>query len=474
LTKRSTLEPDPYSEILFLILLPLASSSSILLGVGFLLFLIISSALVSGSEVAFFSLSPNDLHALEDDETVKNKRILHLREKPRRLLATILISNNFINIAIVLVSNYVLRNLIGEEDLIAIGEWLQSSLGLTNIMSAGFLSEAFNFIVSVAGVTFILVLFGEVIPKIYANLNNLRFARLMATPLHILNFLFTPLSTILVGWSTSFENRIIKQRSSQTGSSKEDLDKAIELTVGDSENAEEEADMLKGIVKFGDVSVKQIMKSRVDITAIDITFNFRDVMRIIKDSGFSRIPVFKEDFDNISGILYVKDLLGHTDEDQDFNWQSLIRESVLYVPESKKIDDLLKDFQLKRTHMAIVVDEYGGCDGLVTLEDVMEEVIGDIKDEFDEEEEVEYIQLDSNSYIFEGRTLLNDVCRIVGLNTDYFDPVRGDADSLAGLLIEILGKIPRQEREIKYNNITFKVISVTKRRIEKINIRIDK
>lgn len=473
MTKCSALEPDPYSEILLSTFVPLEISAGILFALGFLLFLIISSALISGSEVAFFSLSPNDLHALEDEDTTINKRILLLRQKPRRLLATILISNNFINIAIVLVSNYVLRYLIGDEDLIFIGEWLQSNLRLTEIVSAEFLSNAFNFIVSVAGVTFILVLFGEVIPKIYANLNNLKFARLMSTPLHILSFLFTPLSSILVGWSTKFENRINKQRTSQTGTSKEDIDKAIELTVGDSENAEEEADMLKGIVKFGDVSVKQIMKSRVDITTIDITFNFREVMKIIRDSGFSRIPVFKEDFDNIVGILYVKDLLGHTDEEQDFNWQSLIRYSVLYVPESKKIDDLLKDFQLKRTHMAIVVDEYGGCDGLVTLEDVMEEIIGDIKDEFDDEEEVEYIRLDSNSYIFEGRTLLNDVCRIIGLNTDYFDPIRGSADSLAGLLIEMVGKIPRQERELKYNNITFKVISVTKRRIEKINIRID-
>lgn len=473
MTKCSALEPDPYSEFLYTIFVPLAISSGILFALGLLLFLIISSALISGSEVAFFSLSPNDLHALEDDDTVINKRILLLREKPRRLLATILISNNFINIAIVLVSNYVLRYLIGEEDLILIGEWLQSNLRLTNLMSAEFLSNSFNFIISVAGVTFILVLFGEVIPKIYANLNNLKFARLMSTPLHILSFLFTPLSTILVGWSTKFENRINRQRTSQTGTSKEDIDKAIELTVGDSENAEEEADMLKGIVKFGDVSVKQIMKSRVDITAIDITLNFQEVMQIIRESGFSRIPIFKEDYDNIVGILYVKDLLGHTDEDQSFHWQSLIRYSVLYVPESKKIDDLLKDFQLKRTHMAIVVDEYGGCDGLVTLEDVMEEIIGDIKDEFDDEEEVEYIKLDSNSYIFEGRTLLNDVCRIVGLNTDYFDPIRGDSDSLAGLLIEMVGKIPRQERELKYNNITFKVISVTKRRIEKINLRID-
>lgn len=467
------MEPDSYSDIISVIIIPLAATPGTFLAMGLLLFLIISSALVSGSEVAFFSLSPNDLHALEDEESATNKRILLLRQKPRKLLATILISNNFINIAIVLVSNYVLRNLIGEKELLSIGEFLQEKLRLSGIASAELLAEIFNFSISVAGVTFVLVLFGEVIPKIYANLNNLKFARIMSTPLNFFSIFFGPFSSVLVGWSSSFEERINKARSSSSGTTKEDIDKAIELTVGDSENAEVEADMLKGIVKFGDVSVKQIMKSRVDITSLDVSINFKEVMRVIKDSGFSRIPVYKEDFDNIVGILYIKDLLGHTDEDQDFNWQSLIRDSVLYIPESKKIDDLLKDFQLKRTHMAIVVDEYGGCDGLVTLEDVMEEVIGDIKDEFDEEEEVEYIKLDHNSYIFEGKSLLNDVCRIVGLNTDFFDAVRGDADSLAGLLIEMLGRIPRQEREIKYNNITFKVISVTKRRIEKINLRIE-
>ena len=462
----------PLSELLYASFSLLSFDSGIFMSFLFLAFLVLFSALVSGSEVAFFSLSPNDLHSLEDDESSKSKRLLKLKEKPRTLLATILISNNFINIAIVLVSNYVLRNLIGEEDLNTIGLWLQQSLVLEKIISSSNLASIFNFTIAVIGVTFILVLFGEVAPKFYASINNLKFARMMAGPLSLLNIILGPLSRIMVGWSTSIEEKITQSRISQTGTSKEDIDKAIELTVGDSQNADEEADILKGIVKFGDVSVKQIMKPRVDVVAVEKVTSYDELMNIIKETGFSRIPVYEEDFDKIDGILYVKDLLGHTDEDEQFNWQTLIRNNVLYVPEYKKIDDLLREFQLKRTHIAIVVDEYGGSAGIATLEDIMEEVIGDIKDEFDEEEEVDYIKLSDGNFIFEGKSLLNDVCRIIGEDTDFFDSVRGDSDSLAGMIIEVLGNIPKPDKEIKYNNIILKIVSVTKRRIEKINLRV--
>lgn len=411
------------------------------------------------------------MHAIEDEDSISNRLLLSLREKPRKLLATILISNNFINIAIVIVSNSVLRILIGEEELILIGTWLQKIFHLESILSVQFLAEGFNFFLAVIVVTFILVLFGEVAPKIYANLNNLAFARMMARPLNVLSFIFGPISKILVGWSTRIESRIMNSNTSGSSTSKKDIDKAIELTVGDSVNADEEADILKSIVKFGDVSVTQIMRSRLDIVAIEKATPFDELLKIVKESGFSRLPVYSEDFDNIEGILYVKDLLGHTDEEAGFNWQALIRNNVLYVPESKKIDDLLREFQLKRTHMAIIVDEYGGSAGIVTLEDIMEEVIGDIKDEFDEEEEVEFIKLGDNNYIFEGKSMLNDVCRIIGENTDYFDKVRGDADSLGGLIIETLGRIPKQEKEIIIGHIALKVIAVNKRRIEKINVR---
>lgn len=461
----------PLSELAFVIV---AFSPGLVFSILLLIVLIFSSALISGSEVAFFSLSPNDLHALEDDDSASSKKLLNFKKKPRSLLATILISNNFINIGIVLVSNYILRQLIGDQQLNSIGSWIQSMLGLQDILSVSTIARSFNFLVAVIGVTFILVLFGEVAPKIYANLNNLKFAKMMSTPLSILNIIFGPFSGIMVNWSTGLENRITAARINQTGTSKEDIDKAIELTVANSENADQEADMLKSIVKFGDVSAKQIMKSRVDVVAVDEEIDFTALMKIVKESGYSRIPVYKEDFDNLSGILYVKDLLGHTDEDESFNWQMLIRESVLYIPESKKIDDLLKEFQKKRTHIAIVVDEYGGSAGIVTLEDIMEEVIGDIKDEFDEDEEVDYIRLSEGNFIFEGKTLLNDLCRILGEDTDYFDAVRGDSDSLAGLLIEMIGRIPKPEKEVVYNNIVFKVIAVSQRRIEKINVRIAK
>ncbi len=461
----------PLSELAFLMV---AFSPELVFSILLLAVLIISSALISGSEVAFFSLSPNDLHALEDDDTASSKKLLNFKKKPRSLLATILISNNFINIGIVLVSNYIIRQLIGDQQLQFIGSWIQSTLGLQDILSVSTIAYGFNFLIAVIGVTFILVLFGEVAPKIYANLNNLKFAKMMSTPLSLLNIIFGPFSSIMVKWSTGIENRITAARINQTGTSKEDIDKAIELTVANSENADQEADMLKSIVKFGDVSAKQIMKSRVDVVAVEEETNFRELMKMVKESGYSRIPVYKEDFDNLSGILYVKDLLGHTDEDESFNWRMLIRESVIYIPESKKIDDLLKEFQKKRTHIAIVVDEYGGSAGIVTLEDIMEEVIGDIKDEFDEDEEVDYIRLSEGNYIFEGKTLLNDLCRILGEDTDYFDAVRGDSDSLAGLLIEMIGRIPKPEKEVVYNNIVFKVIAVSQRRIEKINVRIEK
>jgi len=278
---------------------------------------------------------------------------------------------------------------------------------------------------------------------------------------------------ILVAWSNKIENRITDSENYQSSTSKEDIDAAIDLTVNSDEgSSEEEADMLKGIVKFGDVSTKQIMRSRVDVTALDINTPFDEVMAVIKETGYSRIPIYNDDFDTIEGILYVKDLIGYYGESKSFKWTNLVSDNILYVPESKKIDDLLKEFQIRRLHIAIVVDEYGGSAGIVTLEDVMEEIIGDIKDEFDEQEELEYVELSKNNYIFEGKTLLNDVCRVVGVDTGYFDNDKGESDSLAGLIIEITGAIPKVESEMEYKDIFFKIVSVSKKRIEKINLRI--
>lgn len=437
-----------------------------------LLLLIISSAMISGSEIAFFSLSPAQMSDLKEEDTVSSRKIIALKGKPRTLLATILIGNNFVNIAIVVVSDFLLKEMIGPATITAIGEWMYGH-GLQWMGTATWIGEAFMFLVTVIGVTFILVLFGEIAPKLYANLNNLKFARMMASPLALLNTVFGPLSRILVSWSNKLEHRVTNNENYQSNTSKEDIDAAIDLTVSSGDgSSDEEADMLKGIVKFGDVSTKQIMKSRVDVTALDINTSFTEVMHVIRDTGYSRIPVYRDDFDTIEGILYVKDLIGLYGQTEDFVWQELIRNSVLYVPESKRIDDLLREFQVKRTHIAVVVDEYGGSAGIVTLEDVMEEVIGDIKDEFDEEEEVDYVELSAGNYIFEGKSLLNDVCRIIGVDTSYFDNEKGESDSLAGLIIEMKGAIPKVEAELEYRDVLFKIVSVSKRRIQKVNLRI--
>lgn len=469
------MEPDPPLLFTFfssnnIAFTNLLLDSSFLLSLLSLIILIVSSALISGSEVAFFGLSPSNLRTLEEDKASNSKRIISLREKPRKLLATILIANNFINIAIIIVSQYIIEMSLRGDSLASISTWINVNF-IFDFLTLNQISNGINFLLTIVLVTFILVLFGEVAPKIYANINPLRFSKLMSSPVKFLSFIFSPLSKILVGWGEKIENKISSSRSFKTGTSKEDLDAAIEITVSKEKDSEQEADILKGIIKFGDVSARQIMKSRMDVVALDIETSFIDIMEIAKNSGYSRLPVFKEDFDNIKGILYVKDLLGYTKENKDFEWQKLIRENTIYTPESKKIDDLLREFQRERIHMAIVVNEFGGSLGIITLEDIMEEVIGDIKDEFDHDDEIDFIKIDDNNYIFEGRTLLNDVCRVVDEKTGYFDDIKGNADSLAGLIIEQLGTIPRPESEVKVKNITLKVITVTNRRIEKVNLK---
>lgn len=467
------MDTEPPAELLFSspLLAILLWSTGMSLTVLVLVLLIIASALISGSEVAFFSLSPNDIRNLHEEDSAVSKRIIALKEKPRTLLATILIVNNLVNIAIVVLSDSLFKSLLGEERLAHIGEWLAATF-LGNFFTVERLSSSFNFFLTVVVVTFALVLFGEVAPKLYANINNLSFAKVVSGPLKVLSWIFSPLSRLLVSFSNGLENRLTSTNYSSS-TSKEDIDKAIELTVSaDATSTDQEVDILKGIVKFGDHQVKQIMKPRTDVVALEINEEYNTVMKIIKDSGYSRIPIYEEELDSIKGMLYVKDLLGHSSEEEDFRWQELIRDQILYVPEFKKIDELLREFQSKRMHMGIVVDEYGGTAGIVTLEDIMEEVIGDIRDEFDEDKEVEYIQIGKDNYIFEGKTLLNDVCRIIGVDTGAFDKQRGESDSLAGLILEITGLIPKQEKEIEIGNIILKVISVNKRRIEKINVRI--
>jgi len=423
--------------------------------------------MISGSEIAFFSLNPNDVEGLKDDGSMTSKRILKLKEKPRKLLATILISNNFINIAIIIFSEAIIWGMFSQETFIRWANAIKNNISL-GIMSTETLARGINFLIVTVGATFLLVLFGEVAPKIYASLNNVKFAKTMALPLTLMNRLFTPVSNLMVNMSSKIEKKL--NNGSSKSANKKDIQEAIDLAVSNDANSVEEIDILKGILKFSDVPVKQIMRSRVDVIVIDYNEKFTNVLKLIEETGYSRFPVYKDDKDNIAGILHVKDLLEFLDEKDTFKWQKYIRDNVLFVPESKMINELLKEFQLKRSHMAIVVDEYGGSEGIVTLEDVMEEVIGEIKDEFHDIEDIDYIILDENNYIFEGKTMLNDVCRIIGKDTNIFDDIRGDADSIAGLIIEITGKIPKQGKEISFESLKFTIKKVSKRRIEQIKL----
>ncbi|MCP3929702.1 MAG: gliding motility-associated protein GldE [Bacteroidetes bacterium] len=460
----------------FLLFIPLISlSGPELVGTSILLLLLLmGSALVSSSEVAFFSLTHNDFHILQEEDSHSGKQILYLKDKPRKLLATILISNNFINIAIVIVSDYLLRNLLPIELVSSWAEGIINLLALKSLITIEGMGRLINFLFTVVGVTFLLVLFGEVAPKVYAKLNNIRIARFMSGPLFFLMKLFSPLSSILVNWTSVLEKKLEKRRQSSGKTSKKEIDEAIELTVQDEKGANQEINILKSIVKFGDVTAKQIMRSRVDVVAVDFRIPYSELLEVIKNSGYSRIPVYDNDFDNLIGILYAKDLLGHLNEKADYEWKQLARTDIYYVPEAKKIDDLLKEFQKRHLHMAVVVDEYGGSSGIVTLENIMEEVIGEIKDEFDDEPEVVYKKIDDYNYLFEGKTLLNDLCRVVGIDTSTFDENRGDADSIAGLILELTGRMPKVDTVFSYNGFKFKIVSVSKRRIEQVQLTLPK
>ena len=403
--------------------------------------MLILSALVSGSEVAFFSLSKNQINAFRYSSTKGEKRIYKLIENPQKLLATILIFNNFINVGTVTLATFVTWRIYGTTTLTGIV-----------IVSLTFIT------------TFAIVFFGEIIPKVYASSNNIAFASMTSRLMALAESLFSPLSWVLLSFSRVVERRIERKK---YDISKEEIHKALEITAN-GEATEEEKEILKGIVNFGTLSVKQVMKSRLEITAFEIDLDFHDLMDKINKCGFSRIPVFKETIDKIEGILYIKDLLPYLDRDENFKWQPLLRPGY-FVPENKKIDSLLKDFQEKRVHISIVVDEYGGTSGLITLEDIIEEIVGEIRDEFDVDE-IAYNKLDENTYVFEGRTSLNDFCKIIGKDPSIFDEVKGESESLAGLILELSSKIPRVGEKIQFGGLVFTVVAVDNRRIKRIRI----
>ncbi len=418
-------------------------SFEVLIAVVVVIFLLISSALISGSEVAYFSLSPAELSKLKRSKHKIDQAVIRLLGIPNRLLATILVANNFINIGIVIISAYITSKLFRFSGSAAIG-----------------------FIIQVVIITFLLLFFGEILPKVYASRYTVQFSKLMARPLDISERIFRPINSFLI-YSTSIVNRRFKKK--RKNISIAELSDALELTQHD---ISEDKKILKGIVKFGNIYVKEIMTSRVDVIAIDILTKFKDLKPVINNSGYSRIPVYEGTFDNIKGILYVKDLLPHIHKSGFFKWQSLIRPPY-YIPESKKINDLLKEFQVNKIHMAIVVDEYGGSSGIVTLEDILEEIVGEITDEYDDEESI-YTKIDDNQYIVEGKILLNDFYKIFNVDESIFDDVKGEADTLAGLILELRGDLPLKDEKISYKNFIFKVVSVDKRRIIKIHITINR
>jgi gliding motility-associated protein GldE len=414
---------------------------TILVCLGIIIIFLVLSALISSSENAFFSLTQAQIDELAEDESNQKQTIETLLKKPKELLATILIANTFINIVIVLVSSYAL-----------------------SIVFSFFQFPVIGFLLEVVFITFIIVLFGEVMPKIYASQHNTKVVKLMATPMLTLNKILHPLVWVLVRTTSIIDKRITTKGHVL---SVDELSHAIDIT-SERDSPKEEKTILKSIINFGNTDVKQIMRQRPDISAIEISAAFQEVMNKINDWGYSRVPVFKDNLDNIVGILYVKDLLPHIHQPNEFKWQSLVRKTY-FVPESKKIDDLLKDFQNKRVHVAMIIDEFGGISGMVTMEDILEEIFGEINDEFDEDETF-YSRINDGTYVFEAKILINDLCKHMQISTDSFDDIRNDADTLGGLLLEINGEIPKIGETINYGTFSFNIESVDKRRIKRVKV----
>lgn len=430
------MDPDPSSFINTI-------DFELLIALIAVFFLLFCSAFISGSEVALFSLSQKDLDDLKEEDENKGSIISHLLEKPKKLLATILVANNFINIAVVILFS-------------SISEKLFNSIS----------SNLIRFVLEVVVVTFLILLFGEVLPKIYANRNNINFAKKVFLPISILDKVLTPITIPMRNIILYVEKKFSVQR---TSFSVDQLSQALELT-NYSETTQEEQKILEGIVTFGNTEVRQVMSPRIDIFALDKEETFSEIMIKIVEKGYSRIPVYDENIDQIEGVLFIKDLIPYIDE-KNFEWQSLIREP-FFIPENKKLDNLLKEFQGMKNHLAIVVDEYGGTSGLVSLEDILEEIVGDISDEFDDENII-YSQIDDKNYLFEGKISLKDFYRIIDVNGSDFEDKKGEAETLAGFLLEISGNFPKKNQKISFNTYLFTVENVDNRRIKQIKITIN-
>ena len=403
--------------------------------------LLLLAALASAAEAAFFSLTPQDRARCRDSDTPTHQHIAAILDRPRRLLASLVILNNLLNIAIVLIVTYV--------------TWIVTGVS----HGSGWLLAAITLVTAL-----IIVVFGEMVPKIYAAQYALAVATQTLWVARSAMFIFTPISSLLVSMSNQVEKRIHRQGYKLSA---EELSEAVELTGTSSSN--EEKELLKGIVNFGNLTARQVMRARMDITAFPDDLPFPILLEQLNDAGYSRVPIYNETIDQIEGVLYLKDLLPHLSTDDSFAWKSLIR-PVFFIPETKKVDDLLQDFQRKRVHMAIVVDEYGGTRGLVTLEDIIEEIFGDINDEFDEETPAGYRRVDAQTVVFEGRTLLTDVCRVLDVDPTAFDEVRGDSESLGGLLLELFSRLPKTGDETIFDAFTFHVLAADDKRISEIRV----
>lgn len=401
--------------------------------------LLVVSGFASGAEIAFFSLSPNALAELDEERTPIDMLIKRLREDSERTLATILITNNLVNVTIIMLCNYVFSSLVQFK-----AQWLE-------------------FLCITVLLTFLLLLFGEIMPKVYSRQNPLNFCRKVAPCIKVLRSFFWPFSWVLLR-SSILAEKVIQPENHVL--SVDDLEQALELT--DKDDIKDEEKILQGIIRFGDETAKEVMTSRQDIVDLDMKCSFSDVLQCIVENNYSRIPVYQDNTDNIRGVLYIKDLLPHLNKPSNFRWQSLIRPPY-FVPETKKIDDLLREFQENKVHIAIVVDEFGGTSGLITLEDILEEIVGEIHDEFDEEEK-NYSKLNYNTFIFEGKTLLSDFFKIMEVDEEEFDDVIGDADSLAGLLLELKGDFPSIHEKFDYKNYTFEIMEIEGRRISRIKV----
>lgn len=417
--------------------------TSLLFGLTGILVLLACSAFISGAEVALFSLSQKDINDATEKNPTKGTLISTLLNRPKQLLATILISNNFINVAIVIVFAFLKDQLFGGIQT----EWLQ-------------------WIIEVGVVTFTILLFGEVLPKVYASRNNIKFSLFVAQAIFVLNKLLSPINLPMRAVTIYLENKLGKKKSNLSVSQ---LSQALELTSSE-ETSDEEQKILEGIVSFGRTDASQVMSPRIDVFALEDDETFQEILPKILDKGYSRIPVYRDNIDQIEGVLYVKDLLPHLDK-KEFDWKTLLREP-FFVPENKKLDDLLKDFQGMKSHLAVVVDEYGGTSGVVSLEDIIEEIVGDISDEFDDEN-INFSQIDALNYLFEGKINLKDFYRIIDVDEELFESKKGEAETLAGFILELMGSFPKKGQKIPFNKVLFTIETVDKKRIKQIKVTLD-